>query len=50
MRKPQPTDSLYTIWAAMGIYGYQPERILQIIDPAIIVGNISEVQDDSLKK
>ena len=28
----------------MAIYGYQPERALQIIDSAVIVGNLSEVR------
>ena len=43
-REPQATDTLYTWRAAMQIYGYQPERALQIIDSAVIVGNMSEVQ------
>lgn len=43
-REPQPSDTLYTWRAAMKIYGYQPERALQIIDSAVIVGNMSEVQ------
>ena len=45
-RQPQPTDTVYTQQAAMSIYGYQPERALQIIDSAVIVGNLSEVWGD----
>ncbi|MBQ8453852.1 MAG: hypothetical protein IJ537_00700, partial [Bacteroidaceae bacterium] len=40
----QPTDTTYTQKAAMAVYGYQPERALQIIDSAVIVGNLSEVR------
>ena len=47
-RKPQPSDSLYTLQAAMSIYAYQPVRALQIVDSAVIVGNISEVMADRL--
>ncbi|MBO4612765.1 MAG: AraC family transcriptional regulator [Bacteroidaceae bacterium] len=43
-REPQASDTLYTWRAAMQVYGYQPERALQIIDSAVIVGNMSEVQ------
>ena len=42
-REPQESDTLYTWRAAMKVYGYQPERALQIIDSAVIVGNMSEV-------
>ena len=45
-RKPLPSDTLYTRQAAMAIYGYQPERALQIIDSAVIVGNLSAVRAD----
>ena len=41
---PNPADTLYTQQAAMNIYGYQPIRALQIIDSAVIVGNLSEMQ------
>ena len=41
------SDTLYTWWAAMQVYGYQPERALQIIDSAVIVGNMSEVWADA---
>ena len=43
---PQPSDTTYTQQAAMAVYGYQPERALQIIDSAVIVGNLSEVRAD----
>ena len=42
----QPQDTVYTQRAAMAVYGYQPERALQIIDSAVIVGNLSEVWGD----
>ena len=42
----QPQDTVYTQRAAMAIYGYQPERALQIIDSAVIVGNLNEVWGD----
>lgn len=45
-RKALPTDTLYTRQAAMSIYGYQPVRALHIIDSAVIVGNLDEVQAD----
>ena len=47
--KLQPSDTLYTVWAAMDIFAYQPERALQIIDSAVIVGNCSEVQADQCR-
>ena len=46
-RVPQASDTLYTWRAAMKVYGYQPERALQIIDSAVIVGNMSEVWADA---
>ena len=46
-REPQDSDTLYTWRAAMKVYGYQPERALQIIDSAVIVGNMSEVWADA---
>ena len=45
--EPQASDTLYTWRAAMQVYGYQPERALQIIDSAVIVGNMSEVWADA---
>ena len=41
-----PRDTVYTQQAAMAVYGYQPERALQMIDSAVIVGNLSEVRAD----
>ena len=38
---PQANDTLYTEAAAMDIYGTQPERALEIIDSAEIVGNLT---------
>ena len=46
-RDPHASDTLYTWRAAMQVYGYQPERALQIIDSAVIVGNMSEVWADA---
>ena len=46
-REPEASDTLYTWRAAMKVYGYQPERALQIIDSAVIVGNMSEVWADA---
>ena len=46
-REPQASDTLYTWRAAMQVYGYQPERALQIIDSAVIVGNMSDVQAEA---
>ena len=37
-------DTIYTQQAAMNIYAYQPERALQILDTAVIVGNITQWQ------
>ena len=48
-RKKQPSDTLYTKQKAMEVYGYQPLRALQIIDSAIIVGNVSPVWSDFLR-
>ena len=45
-KSTQPTDTVYTPKTAMAVYGYQPERALQIIDSAVIVGNLSEVRAD----
>ncbi|MBR0274987.1 MAG: helix-turn-helix domain-containing protein [Prevotella sp.] len=46
-REPQASDTLYTWRAAMQVYGYQPKRALQIIDSAVIVGNMSGVWADA---
>ena len=48
-RDRQPKDTVYTIKAAMGIYGYQPERALQIVDSALIVGNMTELQAEQCR-
>ena len=45
----QPKDTIYTIKAAMGIYGYLPERALQIVDSALIVGNMTELQAEQCR-
>ena len=45
-RTQQPQDTIYTAQKAMAVYDYQPERALQIIDSAVIVGNLSEVRAD----
>lgn len=42
-------DTRYTRQKAMEIYGYQPKRALQIIDSAVIVGNISQLQADQCR-
>ena len=42
-------DTIHTLRAAMSIYGYQPEQALQIIDSALIVGNIDEVQAEQCR-
>lgn len=44
--KPQPTDTTYTQRAAMMVYDYDPARALQIVDSALIVGNLSEWRAD----
>ena len=49
-RQPQPTDTLYTAEKALMVYDYEPERALQIIDSAVIVGNFSEVRADGFNK
>ena len=41
-RVPQANDTLYTEKAAMDVYGTQPERALEIIDSAEMVGNLTE--------
>lgn len=48
-RDRQPKDTVYTIKAAMSIYGYLPERALQIVDSALIVGNMTELQADQCR-
>ncbi|MBR1681823.1 MAG: hypothetical protein IJ700_00420, partial [Bacteroidaceae bacterium] len=41
-RVPQASDSLYTEERAMAIYDTLPERALQILDSAEIVGNLPD--------
>lgn len=49
IRESQPTDTLYTRQLAMSIYAYQPLQALQIVDSALIVGNMSEVQAEQCR-
>lgn len=46
---PQPSDTLYTARAAMMVYGTDPARALQIIDSALIVGNVDPFEADFLR-
>lgn len=48
-RKPQPSDSLYTEAAAMVFYDTLPERSLQLIDSAEIVGNLTDFRASLLR-
>ena len=48
-RRTQPGDTLYTKKRAMDVYDYDPVRALQIIDSAVIVGNLSKMQGDMLR-
>ena len=41
-----PQDSIYTQKTAMMVYDYDPVRALQIIDSAVIVGNLSDWRAD----
>ena len=43
---PQPSDTLYTSREAMLVYGTDPARALQIIDSALIVGNVDSFEAD----
>ena len=45
-QEEQPQDTTYTQKAAMRVYDYDPVRALQIIDSAVIVGNLSDWQAD----
>ncbi|MBQ7424487.1 MAG: hypothetical protein IJV19_07085, partial [Prevotella sp.] len=42
----QPQDTIYTQKAAMKVYDYDPVRALQIVDSAVIVGNLSDWRAD----
>ncbi len=48
-RTPQPSDTLYTMEAAMEAFALDPERALLIIDSAEIVGNLSDFGADLLR-
>ena len=45
----KPSDTLYTEKAAMSVYALQPERALQIIDSAELLGNLTVVKADYLR-
>ena len=45
-KSTQPQDTIYTQQAAMDIYDYDPVRALEIVDSAVIVGNLSDWQAD----
>ncbi len=47
--KAHPKDTVYTHQAAMTIYAYQPIRALQIVDSAVIVGNMDEIWADECR-
>ena len=49
MGSSQPSDTIYTEKAALNIYATQPERALQIIDSAEIVGNLTDVKAEFLR-
>lgn len=46
---PQASDSLYTEEQAMDIYDREPERALQIIDSAEVVGHVSDYRAELLR-
>ena len=48
-RVSQLSDTLYTEQTAMSIYALQPERALQIIDSAELLGNLTEVRAEYLR-
>ena len=45
----QPQDTIYTQQTAMDVYDYDPVRALEIIDSAVIVGNMSRVWADGIR-
>ena len=45
----QPKDTLYTAKTVMSIYALQPERALQIIDSAELLGNLTTINADYLR-
>lgn len=42
----KPADTIHTSQAAMNIYAYQPERALQLIDSAVMMGNLRQWEAD----
>ena len=46
---PQASDTLYTEKATMDVYAKEPERALDIIDSALIVGNVTKDRADLLR-
>lgn len=49
MGSSQPSDTIYTEKAALSIYATQPERALQIIDSAELLGNLTAIKADYLR-
>lgn len=49
LHSPDSTDTLYTESRAMDMYGQHPQRALQIIDSAEIVGNVSSFRASLLR-
>ena len=45
----QTSDTLYTKAAVLNIYATQPERAMQIIDTAELLGNMTETYADFLR-
>ena len=45
----QPKNTVYTLKAAMNVYDYDPVRALQIVDSAVVVGNISQLRADFMR-
>ena len=48
-RAANPTDTLFSRQTAMNMYAYQPVRALQILDTAVMMGNVGEVQADQCR-
>ena len=47
--EPQASDTLYTEEAAMDVYAEHPERAIQILDSAEIVGNLTKDRADLMR-
>ena len=45
-RRRQSRDTVYTQKKALSVFGYDPVRALQIVDSAVVVGNISKMWAD----